>query len=124
LSDKCIIMIIMAYEDMESGEKSGGPSQSAGNDMTLQKAIDLGEYDPSYLSTFPEWNTYSRHIQFEYIRKALENRNYHLIKQWAEINNMIDFRLKPEMAEALKNIEKQLKKLQSDKEKLYFEYSK
>jgi len=114
----------MAYENMEEGEKiksSGTPVSQA---MTLQKAIDMGEYDPDYLSTFPEWHEISRHMQFEFIRKALENRNYHLLKQWAEINNMLDFRLKPQMALALKNIEKQMKKLEADKEKLYFEYSK
>ena len=114
----------MAYEDMESGEKLSSSPQPSGGNMTLQKAIDMGEYNPSYLSTFPEWQTYSRHIQFEFIRKALDNRNYHLIKQWAEINNMIDFRLKPHLAAALKNIEKQMKKLQTDREKLYFEYSR
>ena len=110
----------MAYEDMESGENLSYSTQPASSALTLQKAIDMGEYDPSYLSTFAEWHKISRHMQFEYIRKALDNRNYHLLKQWAEINNMIDFRLKPQMAEALKNIEKQMKKLDSDREKLYF----
>lgn len=93
-------------------------------DMTLQKAIEMGEYNPQYLSTFPEWHSLSRHIQFEYIREALDNRNKHLITHWAEINNMLDFRLKPHLAEALKNIESQLKKLDKDREKLYLEYSK
>lgn len=44
--------------------------------------------------------------------------------QWAEITNMLDFRLKPYLRDALKNIEKQLERLQEDKEKLYVEYSK
>lgn len=114
----------MAYESMESGEKLSSTSKPISSGMTLQKAIDMGEYDPDYLSTFAEWHQISRHIQFEFIRKALDNRNYHLLKQWAEINNMLDFRLKPQLAEALKNIEKQMKKLDSDREKLYFEYSK
>ena len=63
-------------------------------------------------------------MQFQYIREALDNRNKHLITQWAEINNMLDFRLKPNLAMALKNIEAQLKKLDKDKERLYLEYSK
>jgi hypothetical protein len=44
--------------------------------------------------------------------------------QWAEINNTIDFRLKPQMAQALKNIEKQMKHLDEERDRLYFEYSK
>ena len=114
----------MAYEKQEQGETIKGGSPTSTPSMTLQQAIDLGEYDPDYLATFPEWYKLSRHIQFQYIRKAIENRRGHLLTQWAEINNMLDFRLKPGLAEALKNIEKQLKKLESDREDLYFKYSK
>lgn len=93
-------------------------------DLKFDQAIEMGEYNPEFLRQYPEWNTYSRRVQFEYIRKALENRNRHLITQWAEITNMLDFRLKPHLKDALKNIEKQLSDLQEDKEKLYVEYSK
>lgn len=93
-------------------------------DLKFEQAIEMGEYDPEFLGQFPQWSTYSRRVQFEFIRKALENRNRHLITQWAEITNMLDFRLKPHLRDALKNIEKQLKRLQEDKEKLYVEYSK
>jgi len=115
----------MVFEKEGGEEKlsSSGQSTQTAN-MTLQKAIEMGEYDPEYLATFPEWHGLSRHIQFEHIRTALENRNKQLITQWAEINNMLDFRLKPNMQTALKNIEKQLKLLDKDKEKLYLEYSK
>lgn len=112
---------------MESEEKeqniTAKPSASS-SDLTLQKAIDLGEYDPKFLGQFPQWHTFSRHIQFEYIRKALDNRNRQLITQWAEITNVLDFRLKPHLQEALRNIEAQLQTLKEDKEKLYIEYSK
>lgn len=115
----------MAYEDMESGERAPTTSSApASKNMTLKEAIELGEYDSDFLSTFPEWHTFPKHIQFQYLRKALDNRNKQLLMQWAEINNMLDFRLKPHLAEALKNIEKQMKKLENDREKLYFEYSK
>ncbi len=115
----------MGYEDMDGGEKiKGGGGKPLAPKMTIAQAIDMGEYDPEFLSTFPEWNTYSRHIQFQYIRTALDNRNRQLLSQWAEINNTIDFRLKPQMAEALVNIQKQMKKLDSDRDDLYFEYSK
>lgn len=115
----------MGFEDTEAGEKlqSSKPAPSS-KSMTLKEAIEMGEYNPELLATFPEWHTFSRHVQFQYIREALDNRNKQLLMQWAEINNMIDFRLKPQLAEALKNIEKQMKKLETDRENLYFEYSK
>lgn len=112
-------------EDFEALEKNKPSSHHATSPtMTLQKAIDMGEYDPGFLGQFPEWHTYTRHVQFEYIRKALENRNKQLITQWAEITNILDFRLKPHLQEALKNIENQLDILKRDKEKLYVEYSR
>lgn len=114
----------MGYEDAEAGEKIKGGSKPRSDKMTLQKAIDLGEYDPEFLSTFPEWNKLSRHVQFQMIREALTNRHRHLITQWAEINNFLDFSLKPELRIALKNIEKQLKRLDHDREALFIEYSK
>ena len=113
----------MGYEDLEEGEKLKGSKPQTTTTMTLQKAIDMGEYDPEYLSTFPEWLNLSLHIQFQYIREALDNRHRHLITQWAEINNMLYFSLKPHLADALGNIQKQLKKLDRDREKLYLEYS-
>lgn len=91
--------------------------------MTLQKAIELGEYFPEFLANFPKWHSLSKHSQFQMIRQALDNRRHQLLTQWAEINNVIDFRLKPEMSVALENIQKQLKKLEDDREKLYLEYS-
>lgn len=114
----------MAYEDLESGEKLTPSANPPAKHMTLKEAVELGEYNPEFLANFPEWHTYSRHVQFQYIRKALDNRNKQLLTQWAEINNILDFRLKPHLAEALKNIQKQMKKLDTDRDQLYFEYSK
>lgn len=112
-------------EDLEKLEqKQSSPTSFQASKMTLEKAIEMGEYKPEYLANFPEWHTLTRHIQFEYIRKAIDNRNRHLITQWAEITNVLDFRLKPHLSEALKNIEMQLQELRVDKEKLYLEYSK
>jgi hypothetical protein len=112
-------------EDLEALEKGQSTSTAPKpQGMTLDKAIELGEYNPEFLASFPEWHTFSRHIQFEYIRKALDTRNRHLMTQWAEITNVLDFRLKPHLTEALRNIERQLEHLRSDKERLYVEYSK
>lgn len=109
----------------EFGEtvKSGGNPQTT-QKMTLQKAVDFGEYDPKYLSTFPEWHELSKHIQFQFIKTALENRRHQLLQQYAEISNVLDFRLKPELKETLNNIHKQLKQLDNDFEKISMEYFK
>lgn len=91
--------------------------------LTLQQAIEFGEYDPKYLANFAEWHTLSVHVQWQLIRKALNNRHSQLITQYAELNNVLDLRLKPDVQEAMKNVEKQLKDFERDREKLYVEYS-
>lgn len=91
--------------------------------LTLEKAVELGEYDPHFLANFPEWHALSRHIQFEYIRKALDNRHKQLLTQYAELNNVLDLRMKPEIHKAIKNMEKQLSNILKEKERLYSEYS-
>lgn len=113
----------MGYEDSLEKGTSGAPSPRPAK-MTLAKAVEFGEYNPGYLSSFPEWHTLSRFIQFQYIRSAVENRRKQLLMQYAEINNMLDFRLKPQLSDALKSIEKQLKMVEIDREKLFIEYSK
>ncbi len=113
----------MDPDEFETAVKGGGKPRSVQR-MTLQKAIDLGEYDPKYLSTFPEWHELSRHIQFQFIKTAIENRRHQLLQQYAEISNVIDFRLKPELKETLNNIHLQIKKLDADFEKLSMEYFK
>jgi hypothetical protein len=92
--------------------------------MTLQKAIELGEYNPEYLATFEEWHTFSKHTQFQLIEQAIENRDRQLIQQWAKISNTLNFSKKPQLQQVLRNIEGQRKLLQEDKEKLFLEYSK
>jgi len=114
----------MGFEEEGNIEKPSQKSGKASRTLTLREVIELGEYDPDYLATFAEWHGLSHHIQFQYIREALDNRHRHLITQWAEINNMLDFSLKPHLSEALENIMVQIKKLEKDREKLYLEYSK
>ena len=96
----------MAFEDVELNEKSPKSSApAASSDMTLQKAVELGEYKPEFLETFAEWHTLSSHVQLQYIRQGIDNRRKHLLTQWAEINNVLNFRLKPEMKATLTKIE-------------------
>lgn len=92
--------------------------------MTLEKAVELGEYDPDYLASFPEWHTLNRHIQWEFIKKALKNSEGQIMQQYAAVNNVLDFSKKPEAQAALKNIEEQFRKFRDTKEKLLIEYSK
>ena len=91
--------------------------------MNLEKAVDLGEYKPEYLATFPEWTEMSPHAQLQYIKRGLVERRKQLLGQWAEMDRAIDARLKPNLETAKKNIEKQLKKLESAREYYYVEYS-
>ena len=112
----------MGFED--GGEFiGGGAANPVPPVMTLQKAIDMGEYDPDFLATFPEWLSLSRHVQWVMIRQGLKNRTRQLRVNWAEVVNQPDFSKKPYLKVALRNIEDQLKKIQTDEEKLQVEYS-
>ena len=113
---------------MDEGEQKeqniGGSSPTSSTHLTLDKAIEMGEYDPDHLANFPEWHTFSRHVQFQYIRKALDNRHKQLLMQYAELNNVLDLSKKPHILEAIKNMEKQLHSLLEEKDRLFAEYSK
>ena len=88
----------------------------------LNDVVEMGEYDPEYLSTFAEWHSLSKPIQWTLIKKALDIRERQLVQQWAEVNNILDFRLKPELKTVLKNIEDKRHQLFEDREKLLSEY--
>jgi|SRR3989344_1005058 len=112
-------------DTMESVSTASAPAPVVGSAIfTLQKSIELGEYDPKYLSQFPEWEQLNRHSQFQLIKQALDNRLKQLAVQWSDVNNVLDFRNKPHLKEALRNIEDQRLKVLQDKEDLYLEYSK
>jgi hypothetical protein len=113
----------MVFEGMEKGEQVKGGKPKVVQSMTLQKAVDMGEYKPEYLSSFPEWHTLSKHVQFQFIKQGLENRRHQLLQQYGRISNVIDFRLKPELKGVLNNIDKQLEMVEKDFEKLSKTYS-
>ena len=100
-------------------QSSGKTSQKT---FQLREVIDMGEYDPEYLANFAEWHTLSKTIQWSMIKKALDVREHQLVQQWAEINNVMDFRLKPELKTALKNIQDKIHQVSKDREKLIMEY--
>lgn len=110
------------FEEKIEGKTSSGGGKTS-SDLTLQKAVDMGEYHPDYLSTFPEWQRLSRIMMWEMIRSAIKNRRRFLLVHWAEINNQLDFSKKPHLQKALENIEKQLNELRTDEEKYQVEYS-
>jgi hypothetical protein len=91
--------------------------------QTLQKAIDAGEFHPEVLAGFDEWNTLSRIMQFHLIRKALDIRERDLVSQYAEVTNVLDFSKKPELQLVLDRIQRSIKELQAERERLYVEYS-
>jgi hypothetical protein len=112
----------MEKESNPENTTSGAPVQSPY--LTLQKAIELGEYEPHVLSKYPEWHLLSKHAQLQLIRKGLDNREFQLKMEWAEIANVLDFSKKPHLEEVLKRIDTQRKKLYADRERLYIEYTK
>lgn len=99
----------------------GAPSQTP--TITLQQAIDFGEYQPEYLANFAEWHTLSPHVQWQLIRKALDIRHKQLITQYAELNNVLHLSKKPHVQHAMKSVEKQIQQLMQDRESLYVEFS-
>jgi hypothetical protein len=110
-------------ESSPSSSKTSSPKISMPKNITLREAIELGEYNPEYLSMFPDWSTLSKTIQWNYIKKALDIRERQLMQQWSEVSNILDFRLKPDLKIALKNIEINRHKVLDDREKLLLEYS-
>lgn len=91
--------------------------------MTFEEAIQMGEYQPEFLDQYPEWKTFSKHVQLEYISKAIDIRRRQLIRKWSEIIEMMDQAEIPEMKQkSVANIFRQIKELAKEKERLYFEY--
>jgi len=107
-------------DSMETTPQSAGPAPS--KKFQLREVVEMGEYDPEYLGTFVEWHTLSKPVQWSLIKKALDIRERQLVQQWAEINNILDFRLKPELKVALKNIEKLRHQVMADRESLLMMY--
>lgn len=91
--------------------------------MTLDKAVDLGEYDENFLETFPEWHNLSDNIRFNYLLKAIKNRRQFLRLNYAETFNILDYSKKPELAKVLNSINDRLNDLQKDEEKIRVKYS-
>lgn len=106
----------MDLENLENLKKNSTSSKST--TLTLQKAVDLGEYDPEFLSTFSEWHDLTPHLQWQMVRKGLINRRQSLTVNWAEIANQPDYSQKPHLKPIQESIQKQLQKLQQDEEYL------
>lgn len=72
----------------EHGSSGGGTSTGR---LTLQRAVDLGEYKPEILARYSDWHLLSRHGQLQFIRKGIHNRKAQLMTQYAELFNVLDF---------------------------------
>ncbi|MCS7092082.1 MAG: hypothetical protein NZM26_01880 [Patescibacteria group bacterium] len=92
--------------------------------LTLRQAIEYGEYDVAYLSTFPEWHELPKHIQFEYLNEAMDNRRKQLLQHWAYINRTSNWSVRDDLKEISAGIEKQLDELERDRQKIMAEYLK
>lgn len=92
--------------------------------LNLQTAVSLGEYEPTYLAQFDEWPKLTAGMQFELVKKGIENKRRQLRIQYATTFNAPDFSKKPHLEEAIQNIFIRLKKLQSDEERLGLHYSR
>ncbi len=107
-------MRVQAYNNLMSDIK---PS------LTFKELIELGKYEEEYLSQYSEWGTFDRHIKFQFISQAIKNRRRQIRIQWANLANQLNFSKKPHLADAQKKVEKALKDLDEDEERLMVEYA-
>lgn len=98
-------------------------SKTSSPQMTLERAIELGEYSPKFLSTFPQWLDLSDNIRFNYILRAIKNRRQFLRLNYAETFNVTNYSQKPELKKVLEAINDRLEELQKEEEKYRIEYS-
>lgn len=91
--------------------------------LSFQEAINMGEYKPEILSKYSEWEGLSSYAQLQYIKQGMDNRKKNLTLQMAELYNVLDFRMKPDLKDAINNIHNHLSKIEDDREKYYLEYS-
>ena len=92
--------------------------------LNLQAAVNMGEYEPVYLSRFDEWHELTPNMQFEFVRKGIEQKRRQLRLQYATTFNAPNYSKKPHLEEAIKNIFARLRKLQEDEERLSIEFSR
>ncbi|OGD83024.1 hypothetical protein A2572_01020 [Candidatus Collierbacteria bacterium RIFOXYD1_FULL_40_9] len=104
--------------DPETLENLKTTKPKAVTHITLQRAVDLGEYDPEYLASFSEWHDLTPHLQWRMVHQAIKNRRTSLNVNWAEIANQPNYSQKPHLKPIQESIERQLKQLQNDEESL------
>lgn len=91
--------------------------------ITFKESIELGKYEPEYLSQYQEWQELDRHLQFQYISQAIINRRRQLRLQWAQLANQPNFSKKPHLATAQQKVVTALQKLDVDEEELMVAYA-
>ena len=95
---------------------SGGGGGSAGF-MTLQKAVELGEYKPEVLSQYSDWKLLSKHGQLQFIRTGLRYHKGQLLTQYASLFNIPNYSLKAdELEPKLNHILDLVKEVDRDEE--------
>lgn len=110
-------------ENLEIQPRGGKqPPRKTAKSITFDQAVDMGEYKPEYLATFPKWHNLTKNLKWHYIRQAIKNRRRFLEVNYAETFNVIDFSKKPQLQRVLDSIQNQLKQLQQDEEELRLQY--
>ena len=91
--------------------------------LTFKEAIEMGKYEPDFLSQFPEWKKFDPQIQYQYVTQGIQNRRRQLRLQWATLCNQLDFSKKPHLKEAARKVEKAIQNLNADEERLIVQYA-
>ncbi len=86
------------FEASKERGSSGGGSPSTGQ-MTLQKAVELGEYKPEVLSQYGDWSLLSKHGQLQFIRTGLRYHKGQLMTQYAALFNIPNYSQKADELE-------------------------
>jgi hypothetical protein len=80
----------MTFEDdIEKGKPTKQSVKQ--NLLSFDQAIEMGIYDPFELANYPKWHQMNSHVQFQFVRKALDNKRRQLMVQWSEISKYFGF---------------------------------
>ena len=112
------------HEPSKEKLQNSRPTSTRATLLNLQAAVEMGEYEPEYLARFPEWLELTPSMQFEFVRKGIEQKRHQLRLQYATTFNAPNFSQKPHLEEAITNIFARLRVLQEDEERLSIFYSR
>ncbi len=110
-------------ENIGENLRSSSSSSSITN-MTLYQAVDMGEYHPSILSKFNEWNSLSEYLKLELVKKGADIRMKKMRRYWSTVANLPYSSSNEEIQKTLTRIQNNIVNLERDIELLFIEFSK